>query len=282
MPYESEISRANPTCFLFLIDHSTSMNDPIMGDPINPRKSEFVADALNKVIQSLVVSASKDLEIRKYYQIGIIGYGFEVKPILGGELEGQELAWVDEIYEHPLRIEDRIRKESDGAGGFIEVGTKFPVWVDPQARGQTSMCQAITKAVDILSTWVEEHPHSYPPTVINLTDGEANDGDPRKPAMALKSLATEDGNVTLLTVHASSNQLARQIIFPLTQQELPDHFSKVMFEASSPLTPKMLATAEELMGSSIPEGARGFVYNADIAGIVQALEIGTRPASEQS
>lgn len=280
--YSAEISRLNPTCFLFLVDHSTSMQNPLMGVPGNPKKSEFVADALNKVIQSLVVSASKDMEIRKYYQIGVIGYGFEVKSALGGEFADQDLVWIDEIYEHPLRIEDRIKKESDGAGGFIEVSTKFPVWVDPVARGQTPMCAALNKAYEILTAWVAEHPESYPPTVINLTDGEANDGDARVPAELIKSLETGDGNVTLMTVHSSSNELSRQIVFPTAITDLPDHFSKVMFEVSSPLTPKMRSTSEELMGKPVEEGARGLVYNADIAGIVQALEIGTRPALIQS
>lgn len=280
--YSAEISRLNPTCFLFLVDHSTSMQNPIMGVAGNPRKSEFVADALNKVIQSLVVSASKDMEIRRYYQVGVIGYGFEVKSALGGELAENDLAWIDDIYEHPLRIEDRIKKESDGVGGFIEVTTKFPVWVDPMSRGQTPMCSALNKAYEILNTWVEEHPQSYPPTLINLTDGEANDGDARVPAEMIKSLSTEDGNCTILTVHSSSNELSRQIVFPMDIKELPDHFSKVMFEVSSPLTPKMRSTSEELLGSSVEEGARGLVYNADIAGIVQALEIGTRPANIQS
>ncbi len=280
--YSAEISRLNPTCFLFLVDHSTSMQNPLMGVTGNPKKSEFVADALNKVIQSLVVSASKDMEIRKYYQIGVIGYGFEVKSALGGEFADRDLVWIDEIYEQPLRIEDRIKKESDGAGGFIEVTTKFPVWVDPVARGQTPMCAAFNKAHEILAAWVVEHPESYPPTLINLTDGEANDGDVRVPAELIKSLETEDGSVTILTVHSSSNELSRQIVFPLAVNDLPDHFSKVMFEVSSPLTPKMRSTSEELMGMAVEEGARGLVYNADIAGIVQALEIGTRPANIQS
>ncbi|HCS39736.1 MAG TPA: hypothetical protein DIW44_09160 [Anaerolineaceae bacterium] len=279
--YSAEISRMNPTCFLFLVDHSTSMQNPIMGIAGNPKKSEFVADALNKVIQSLVVSASKDMEIRKYYQVGVLGYGFEVKSALGGELANTDLVWIDEIYEHPLRIEDRIKKESDGVGGFIEVSTKFPVWVDAVSRGQTPMCAALNKAHEILAAWVEEHPQSYPPTLINLTDGEANDGDARVPAELIKSLATEDGNCTILTVHSSSNELSRQIVFPMDAKDLPDHFSRVMFKVSSPLTPKMRATSEELMGTSLEEGARGLVYNADIAGIVQALEIGTRPANIQ-
>src|SRR5664279_764112 len=98
MAYESEISRSNPTCFLFLVDHSTSMVDPIMGVPGNPRKAQFAADALNKVIQSLVVSASKDVDVRRYYQIGVLGYGASVTSLLGGELQGQDLVWIDEIY----------------------------------------------------------------------------------------------------------------------------------------------------------------------------------------
>ncbi|HCS38366.1 MAG TPA: hypothetical protein DIW44_02125 [Anaerolineaceae bacterium] len=64
--YSAEISRINPTCFLFLVDHSTFFQNPIIGVAGNPKKAEFVADALNKVIQSLVVSASKDMEIRVY------------------------------------------------------------------------------------------------------------------------------------------------------------------------------------------------------------------------
>lgn len=279
MPYESEISRSNPTCFLFLVDHSTSMVDPLMGIPGNPKKAQFVADALNKVIQSLVVSASKDMDVRRYYQIGVIGYGFQVESLLGGELRGQDLVWIDQIYENPLRIEERLKKESDGAGGFIEVNRKFPIWVDPAARGQTPMCAALERAAAILRPWVAENPLSYPPTVINLTDGESNDGDPRQAAEALKSLATSDGNTILLTVHASSNQFAQQVFFPASDQALPDHASKGMFEMSSALPAQMRATAQDLLGVSLEEGARGIVYNADIAGIVQALEIGTRPAN---
>jgi hypothetical protein len=279
MAYQAEINRSNPTCFLFMIDHSTSMVDPIMGVPGNPKKAQFVADALNKVIQSLVVSASKDVDVRRYYQIGVLGYGFGVSSLLGGELQGQDLAWIDQIYQNPLRIEERIKKESDGAGGFIEVSRKFPVWVDPVARGQTPMCAALERAEAILRPWVAEYPLAYPPTVINLTDGESNDGDPRKPAEALKSLATSDGNVVLLTVHASSNQFAQQIFFPVSEADLPDLASKKMFEMSSPLHPQMLQTAQNLLGVELMAGAKGLVYNADIAGIVQALEIGTRPAN---
>jgi uncharacterized protein YegL len=279
MSYQAEISRTNPTCFLFLVDHSTSMRDPITGLAENPKKSEFVAEAINKVLQSLIVSASKDLEIRRYYQIGVIGYGSEVKNVFQGDLASEDLVWVDDLYAHPLRIEDRIRILETEDEVSEEVVIKFPIWIDPEARGQTPMCEALRKAHEILSVWVEEHPESYPPTVINLTDGESNDGDARVPAEALKNLQTEDGNVVLLTVHASSNHYSEKIFFPESENELPDHFSKVMYKMCSPLTPNMTRTASELLGMEISSSARGMVYNADIAGIVQALEIGTRPAN---
>ncbi len=279
MSYQAEISRANPTCFLFLIDHSSSMSSPLMGVQDNPRKAQFVMDALNKVLQNLVILASKDVEVRRYYQVGVIGYGSSVGPALGGNLSGQELVWVDELYANPLRIEERLRKESDGAGGFIEVKTKFAVWFDPIANGNTPMCQALQLAHDILYRWVEEYKFSYPPTVINLTDGESTDGDPRPIAESLRNLSTSDGNVVLLTVHASSNPLAQQSFFPNNAETLPDDVSKIMYEMSSQLTPNMLQTASELLGKPLDQNAKAIVYNAEISGIIQALEIGTRPAN---
>jgi hypothetical protein len=279
MTYEAEISRANPTCFIFLIDHSTSMTDPIMGIPGNPRKADFAADAINKVIQSLVVSASKDMDVRNYYQVGIIGYGSNVESTFSGELSGKNLVWIEDVYQHPLRIEDRIKRESDGVGGFIEVQHKFPVWVDAVARGQTPMCKALGTAVELLREWVVDHPDSYPPTVINITDGESNDGDPRVPAADLQEISTGDGGAVLLTVHLSSHQFANQIFFPNRIDQMPDHVSKKMFEMSSTLTQRMRQTAQDLLGIELDEDSRGIVYNADIAGLVQALEIGTRPAN---
>lgn len=179
MAFQAEISRSNPTCFLFLVDQSSSMVEPIMGVPGNPRKAEFVADALNKTIANLVVTASEDTDVWRYYQIGVIGYGKTVQPILAGNLEGERLVWIDEIYSNPLRIDERTVKESDGAGGIVEVKTKFPVWFEPMANGQTPMCAALELASDLLAEWVSANRMSYPPTIINLTDGQANDGDPR-------------------------------------------------------------------------------------------------------
>jgi hypothetical protein len=279
MSYESEISRANPTCFFFLIDQSSSMYDPIMGVQGNPRKADFIAEALNKVIQTLIVTASKDEGIRRYYQIGALGYGNVICSPFEDLFGEQELIWVDELAEKPLRVEDRIKKESDGAGGVIQVQTKFPVWIEPVASGRTPMCEVLARTKVILEKWVNDHPYSYPPTVINLTDGEANDGDPRIQAEELKELKTKDGNLLLFTLHASSNQFFNPIGCPSVDEVLPDNASKLMFEMSSRMLVRMVQMAKNEYGFQAEDGAKAFVYNADIDQLVALLEIGTRPAN---
>jgi hypothetical protein len=52
-----------------------------------------------------------------------------------------------------------------------------------------------------------------------------------------------------------------------------------MFVMTSVLPENLRRAAEEILGVDVEEGAHGIVYNADIAGIVQGLEIGTRPAN---
>jgi hypothetical protein len=82
-----------------------------------------------------------------------------------------------------------------------------------------------------------------------------------------------------MTVHVSSNPYGEQIFFPGANNPLPDHFSKTMYSMSSVLPDGMKRIATELTGFDVAEDAHGFVYNADISGIVQALEIGTRPSN---
>ena len=97
MSHKAEISRRNPTCFLFLIDQSGSMSDHIQGNPEAPKKAEFIADAINKVIQTLTVTASPELVPWRYYQIGVLGYGSEVSKPLANIFPGQDLVWIDDL-----------------------------------------------------------------------------------------------------------------------------------------------------------------------------------------
>src|SRR2546422_4517976 len=70
-----------------------------------------------------------------------------------------------------------VKKSDDGAGGVMDQTVKFPVWFDPYWKGGTPMCAALKEATEITQTWCQEHPNGFPPIVINITDGEATDGD---------------------------------------------------------------------------------------------------------
>ena len=54
MPYSAEISRSNPTCFLFLLDQSKSMLGPIVGGD-GKKKADAVAESLNRLLYTLVL-----------------------------------------------------------------------------------------------------------------------------------------------------------------------------------------------------------------------------------
>jgi hypothetical protein len=277
MPYSAEISRGNPSCFLFLIDQSGSMDDPFGAGESNRKKAEGVADAINRLLQNLVIKCAKSEGIRDYYHVGVLGYGAKSGVAFGGELAGKELAPVSELADNPARIEERTKKVDDGAGALVDQTVKFPVWFDAVGHGGTPMCDALARAQVILGTWLAEHPACFPPIVINITDGESTDGDPTAAAEALKTLTSDDGNVLLFNVHLSS-KCSAPLEFPDSEESLPDKFAKLLFRLSSVLPDYMRNVASQ-EGYTVSDGTRGFVFNAELVSVIRFLDIGTRPSN---
>jgi hypothetical protein len=274
MAYGAEISRNNPTCFLFLVDQSASMADSFGASP-SIEKAGFVADALNKALQNLVIECAKSEGIRDYFWVGVVGYGARVGPAFTGTLTGRDLVPIHEVADQPARVEDRKQKQPDGTGGLVEMDVKFPIWFTSQAENGTPMCAALSMARDTLAQWIDQHPESFPPVVLHLTDGESTDGDPSSLADELRALSTSDGNVLLFNLHVSSTK-ASPISFPSSRELLPkDDFAHLLFELSSALPPPMFKSAQAA-GYAVEEGARGFVFNGGIEEIVSFLEIGTK------
>lgn len=276
MPYTAEISRSNPSCFIFLIDQSGSMVEPIAGSD-GKRKCDSVADAINRLLHNLIIKCARGEGVRNFYDVCVIGYGATVGPAFSGPLAGRDIVPISEVANSPARVEERIREIDDGAGGKIQQKTKFPVWFEPTAKGTTPMGGALDLAHHLLSSWVSAHQFSYPPIVINISDGEATDFGPVPQAEALTSLATSDGNVLLLNCHISSQNLT-PIVFPEADNDLPDEFARTLFQISSVLPPGMrqLAANENIpMG----ENARGFAFNADLVELIRFLDIGTRASN---
>ncbi len=277
MPYSAEISRANPSCFIFLIDQSGSMAEPIAGSTEAKRKCDSVADAINRLLHNLIIKCARGEGVRNFYEVCVIGYGAQVMPGFSGKLAGRDLVPLSEIANSPARVEERIKQADDGAGGVVSQKVKFPIWFEPLAKGTTPMGQALSLAHHILEGWVGRHPTSYPPIVINITDGEATDSGPGPQAEALTGLTTNDGNVLLFNCHISSRG-NDPIVFPESDDNLPDSFSRTLYNASSLLPDGLrdLARAENFV---LGPQARGFAFNADLVELIRFLDIGTRASN---
>jgi hypothetical protein len=275
MPYTAEISRTSPGCFIFLVDQSASMSDPMGDGEVPQKRADVVADAINRLLTELSVKCAKEEGVRDYFHIAVIGYGHtQVGSAFSGALAGRDLVPLSEVANNPARVDSRAKKVSDGAGGLVETTVQFPVWMDPVANGGTPMTRALSYADSLVSRWVGQYPGGFPPIVLNLTDGESTDGDPTSAAIGLASHATADGSVLLFNLHVSGAG-GRPVTFPDDENELPDTYSKLLFHMSSVL-PSHMRSYAAAQGHRVGEGTRGFVYNADISSIVEFLDIGTR------
>lgn len=272
MSHEAQISRQNPTAFLFVVDQSGSMSDRMSS---GKSKAEFVSDALNRTLMNLIGRCTKAEGVRDYFEVGVIGYGGNgVGNGFAGPLGGRILNPISVIEQNPLRVEDRKRKMDDGAGGIVETPVKFPVWFEPRADGGTPMREALTKAAEEIAAWCDVHPESYPPTILHVTDGESGDGDPEEIASHLGQLRTNDGAVVVLNIHVSSLG-AEPIKFPSSESGLPDSYAKLLFRMSSPL-PQHLAGFAKEKGHAVSNESRGFMFNAEAGELVDFFDIGTR------
>jgi len=273
MAFSAEISRTNPTCLLFLVDQSSSMDGPFGGQP-GKKKSEGVADAINRLLQNLVLKCAKADGVRDYFHVGVIGYGEDVGPKLAGTSQDRPLAPISAVANNPIRLEQRTRTVDDGAGGLVEQTFRFPVWFEPTAGGKTPMNSAVELAQAIVSEFIATYPDCFPPLVLNLTDGKPTDANPLDAAVALKGTKSTDGNVLMFNAHLSGSPVP-PVCFPDVEAAVPEKYGKLLFRMSSILPPKLMAAARD-EGFAIAGPARGFVFNADLVAVIRFLDIGTR------
>ena len=283
MPYTADISRNNPGCFLFLLDQSGSMEDALGGQP-GMLKMDGAADAVNRVLDAISQRCSQGMDIRDYFDIGIITYSTDISgnTILGSALPDttpeQPFLSVSQVVD-AAEVEEKQVKEPDGAGGIVEVTRKVPVWLHPTASYGTPMCEALSAASKALQDWTAAHPDSYPPMVINVTDGDATDGNPVPLAEEIMDLETNDGNVLIYNAHLSEMS-ALPVQYPSDESQVPpDEYAGQMFRMSS-VFPDPVVDLAAGMGLPVTQGSRGYVYNADMVALVQFLDIGTRAASD--
>ena len=284
MPYTADISRANPTCFLFLIIECMGMANSMPGQR-ERTKGEVASDSVNRIVDTIAQRCSSGMEMRDYFHIGILGFSSErgrgrkldISNALRGTTPDRPFLPISEVAEAANIVERRVRENHGGE--IIEVSRRMPQWLKVEPKRWDPMRGMLEFVERPLAEWIERHPNAYPPTVIVVCDGWATDGDPQAAAQGIKRLRTSDGNALLFIVHLSSAQ-TDPTMFPARENGLPSlgeasDDSRLMFRMTSVL-PESIRGQVVSMGIPAEEGSRGLILNADAVALAQFLDIGTR------
>ena len=257
------IQTANPGCIVILIDQSWSMEESFSD---GGTKAERATQAVNSVIESIVLVCRSGEIIRDRCHVSVIGYGERVECLLDGMI-----AEVAEALIEVKRVKKRVPNED---GDLVETDVQAPIWLEPKASNGTPMHEAFQHAAEIVENWISHRPDSFPPIVINITDAMASDmvltTDSARKVMNLK---TSDGAVLVFNLHIANNQ--NRIVLPNDKTQLAgDSFAEFLFDISSPL-PETLAGSAQRAGLAPEPGARCFAYNANETLMIQLLEFGS-------
>lgn len=264
--YSSTINSHNRTAFAILLDRSGSMAEPISFNGQRVSKAEALAEVTNRLIFELLCRARRSDGVRNYFDVALIGYaGDALQPIVGNRK-----GFI------PITEFDQLARVETSRGGFA-----LPHWVAPVAEGSTPMFEALLEASEMVEEWCArpENAHSYPPTIFNITDGEASDGDHADIAEIsdrLRSCSTTDGNALLINIHLASTEKEQSIIFPRSIDELGhNYYARLLYECASEMPSIYSPAIASLRNETIGTHYRGVCFNASAAEVIAMMNIGS-------
>lgn len=281
IPYTAQITRNTPTAFIFLVDHSVSMQQTttLFGEEMT--MAEAAARIVNNQINELVLRCVKMGDMRHYYDIAVVGYGEKAYSGWQGELEGRKFVSPEELKAHPY-TKIVTRKEVRTRSGVQVKEVEQVQWVSARHDGHwTHYHDAFDYARDLLSDWMIDHHEKdcYPPTVIHITDGVFNHASKEEvvqKANELKSMFTNDGNVILFNIHFTADLDAESVACPITKDELGgDPYAETLFELSSLLPERYNADIARCLNDSRPGRHVAMGMNADATTLIKLMDIGT-------
>lgn len=280
--YTTRITRDCPSAFIILIDQSISMRTLTTFNGEDMTLSEAVARIVNTQINEMVDRCVKDNETRHYFDIALIGYGEEAYSAWCGTLEGKDFVSPQEIRDNPYKT-ITVKEEVRTRKGVTERIKEKKQWLEARHTGHwTNMHKAFMRAEALLETWLKTHQNKdcYPPTIINITDGEYNGvsrDEMQQLANQLKSMFTNDGNILLFNVHVTASN-TESVQFPHSVSELNNNgYGKDLFNMSSELPLLYSEKIKELFNDSAQTDIRyrAMGVNVGMESFVKMMNIGT-------
>lgn len=277
--YAQEITRRHRTAFVIMLDRSASMQGRVRFGRMMMSKAEAVAFTANALISELVDRSRRTDGVRNYYDVAVVGYGNDSVDMLL-----DEAGWlsVDALARREPRM-SRISVETlmpDGTAAMVEHSRAR--WVEPHAEGTTPMYEAMLRVRDMVAEWCDkmENRESFPPIVINITDGEPSDCNDRELldiCSQVRGISTQDGNVLLLNIHITTSDTLPSVVFPMADELLSvGRSARVLAECSSIMPEAFAEAIHDLKGAGAVPPYHGMGYNATVAELLSIINIGSR------
>ena len=280
--YSQSITREHRTAFLLLLDRSGSMRERVLFDGREVTKACAVAETANRFLFELTERARRSDGVRDYYDVAVLSYsGDAVESLLS---ERPEFIQISELARRRTEQSVWSREHELPGGGHTIVTTVTPRHIEPYAEGRTPMFEAMDEACNMLRSWCADprNAASFPPVVLNITDGEFSDcGEDELVdiSRSIRSLGTDDGNVLLLNIHIASGSGA-PMIFP-TEAEIPfaGRNAEIMARCSSLMPASFEQIIRQYRGSMVQPPFIGMSYNAPITEVLNIINIGSISAN---
>ena len=289
--YDKKITSNEPTLLILLLDQSVSMSETMteteQGEVFSIAKiAKIISDTF---LYTAFRKCVRGDEFKPYIDLAVIGYG-------NGTHSALPKIPLEQFPFSVKKLADTYiaKNDSDPDDNSTVPKPRFE-WVEERADGLTPMLAAFTKTRAIVEKWVPDHQTSFPPVIINISDGMPTDdhdfieilqqsaseysfhlGDlSQTPLMiqskAIRELGTNNGKCLVLNCHISAAGVT-QILYPSStaQAEEIDPFAKFMFEMSS-IIPEQLRETGKTLGIPLEPNARFFIFNAEIEGLWKLL-----------
>ena len=286
--YGQPWSRQYRGLLVFLLDQSASMQDKRMIGGKTYTNGQMATATLNDLIYTIIKNTPVDpvtAQLKDYCDILVLGYGDQIVPLVHAG-NGLPIS-ISEIAIHPRGENTVLAERFDSASNrVVQIKEKRPYWIVEQSEGRyTEMALALQATFRAVQTWlgIEPHMDSFPPIIINISDGAHNGtGDPVVEARKICNLYTNDGYVLLFNCHLTSHGQQR-IVFPKTEQEVSSQITDPkeqkwavqLFNMSSLIPRTMVQNAQEVRRVGLEYGTHGFLYNASPGDLMEFLTWGT-------
>lgn len=275
--YSKQITRTNPALVVVLVDRSESMAENVPHGMGVATKAQVVADSVNALLSEMVFRSQRYGGVVDYFSVAVVGYGDSTVE----HLLPKGVMSISEVEQMTTTVSNRFVRYTLPTGQIVRGVVPAREWIKPVAAGNTPMGEAFSKTLRSLRGWCSSHRDSFPPIVINITDGEATDityQQLAELAESIKQTGTDDGKTLLMNLHITSAGTVHQQRVKYPSESMPrptGRLSRLLYDMSSTFPHIYNELLEDICGQGAKPPFRALCYNSSAEDVLQVVHIGS-------